>query len=54
MKTQLKNRRTKKSDFKLINEDINKNKINREIFCGSIQLKIEPINYQRKMRNEWK
>lgn len=54
MKTQDKVRSKKKAIFKAFNEDFNKDKTNREAFCGSINLKIEPIDYQRKLRNEWK
>lgn len=54
MKTENKTRKTKKQGFITINENINKDKINRELFWGSINLKIEPLDYQRKMRNEWK
>jgi hypothetical protein len=46
--------RTNKGSFKTINEDINKPKMNRESFCGSIKLKVDPLAYQRKIRNEWK
>ena len=44
----------KKKFIKNINGSIKTSNINRENFCGSIDLKIEPIAYQRKIRNEWK
>lgn len=44
----------RKSSFKSINKEIKVNAINREAFCGAINLRIDPIAYQRKIRNEWK
>jgi hypothetical protein len=54
VKTENKSRVNKKVVFKTINENINKPKMNRESFCGSVKIDIDPVTYQRKMRNEWK
>ncbi len=53
MKTKTKNKQAKKATFKRINRGDQGNLIDRQNFCGSINLKIDPMNYQRKMRNEW-
>ena len=44
----------RKSPFKSKNADIKVNAVNREAYCGAINLKINPVAYQRKSRNEWK
>lgn len=54
MKTIGKTRNRKNSLFKEINNSGSKLKINREAFCGVIDFKIEPLAYQRKIRNEWR
>ncbi len=54
MKTENKTRYKEKSLFKFIDKNIERKAINRESFCGSINNKIDPLVYQRKMRNDWK
>jgi hypothetical protein len=43
-----------KASFKSKNTEVKINTVNREAFCGAINLKIDPVTYQRKSRNEWK
>jgi hypothetical protein len=43
-----------KTSFKSKNTEVKINNVNREMFCGAINLKIDPVTYQRKSRNEWK
>ncbi len=43
-----------KTSFKSKNTEVKINNVNREVFCGAINLKIDPVTYQRKSRNEWK
>ena len=50
----LEKKRSQKSSFKSKNTEIKINAVNREVYCGAINLKIDPITYQRKSRNEWK
>ena len=50
----LEKKERQKSSFKSKNTEIKNNAVNREVYCGAINLKIDPIAYQRKSRNEWK
>ena len=53
MKISEKRKTKKKSAFSLFNEKAKLSAPDRSRFCGSIKLKIDPLEYQRKMRNEW-
>ena len=51
--------KTKKSSkaknvVKEYNADVKQNAPDRSEFCGKVQLGIDPVAYQKKMRNEWK
>ena len=54
MKTENKAKSKSKPRFKILNETHENPRKDRLEFCGAIHLKIDPIAYQTKMRNEWR
>ncbi len=44
----------KKVVVKEYNADVKINAPDRSEFCGAVQFGVDPMVYQKKMRNEWK